>query len=121
MTSPTLDAPTMTRLAVEIADEEAVIFWDPETHVEHFIRKATFRSSAPAFGFLVPTPSTPKLDEVPETVFGELEHEVDAHLPRHLVALDHRHDDRRDLDEGRPRGCRCRVPNSRSPAASSAS
>lgn len=62
---------------VEIADEEAVIFWDAEHHVEHFIRKAAFRSSAPAFGFLVPTPSVPKLGEVPDAVFGELEHAIE--------------------------------------------
>jgi hypothetical protein len=57
---------------VETADEEAVIVWDAEHHVEHFIRKAAFHSTAKAFGFLVPTPSTPQLGEVPDHVFDEL-------------------------------------------------
>jgi len=61
---------------VEIADEEAVIFWDGEHHIEHFVRKAAFRSSAPAFGFLVPTPTAPKLDEVPDSVFAELDQAI---------------------------------------------
>jgi hypothetical protein len=58
---------------VETADEEAVIAWDAEHHVEHFIRKAAFHSTAKAFGFLVPTPSVPQLGEVPDTVFGALD------------------------------------------------
>jgi len=58
---------------VETADEEAVIVWDAAHHVEHFIRKAAFHSTAKAFGFLVPTPTAPKLDEVPEHVFSELD------------------------------------------------
>ncbi len=57
---------------VETADEEAVIVWDAEHHVEHFIRRAVFRSTAKAFGFLVPTPTQPKLGEVPDRVFDEL-------------------------------------------------
>ena len=58
---------------VEIADEEAAIVWDADHHVEHFIRKAAFHSNAKAFGFLVPTPSPPKLDEVADDVFSQLE------------------------------------------------
>jgi hypothetical protein len=57
---------------VKIADEEAVIVWDPDNHVERFIRKAAFESTARRFGFLVPTPSVPKLGEVSDSVFDEL-------------------------------------------------
>src|SRR5262245_45994026 len=49
---------------VRIAEEEAIILWDPATRTEHFIRRAQFRSTARAFGFLVPTPATPALGEV---------------------------------------------------------
>jgi len=57
---------------VEIAEEEAAIVWDAEHHVEHFIRRAEFRSTARAFGFLVPTPTKPELGEVPDSMFREL-------------------------------------------------
>jgi hypothetical protein len=57
---------------VAIADEEAVIVWDADKHVEHFIRKAAFHSNAPSFGFLVPTPTKPTLGEVGDSVFDQL-------------------------------------------------
>ncbi len=57
---------------VRIAEEEAIIVWDAATKTEHFIRRAAFSSSADAFGFLVPTPSIPKLAEVNSAVFGQL-------------------------------------------------
>jgi hypothetical protein len=57
---------------VQITEEEAVILWDPATRTEHFIRRAAFRSTAPAFGFLVPTPTTPALGEIDAGVFGAL-------------------------------------------------
>lgn len=58
---------------VRIADEEAIILWDPAAKVEHFIRRAQFRSTAPSFGFLVPTPTTPTLGEVSTGAFTSLE------------------------------------------------
>ena len=57
---------------VQIADEEAIILWDPATRTEHFIRRAQFRSTARAFGFLVPTPTTPQLGEVGDGVFASM-------------------------------------------------
>jgi hypothetical protein len=54
---------------VDIAEEEALIVWDPATKTEQFIRRARFSSTAKSFGFLVPTPTVPKLDEVPDDVF----------------------------------------------------
>ena len=56
----------------QIADEEAVIIWDADRHVEHFIRKASFHATAASFGFLVPTPTTPELGEVSDGAFGQL-------------------------------------------------
>ena len=55
-----------------IADEEAVIPWDPATQTETFIRRASFRSTAKTFGFLVPTPTTPKLGEASDALFSTL-------------------------------------------------
>jgi hypothetical protein len=45
------------------ADQTVIIIWDAATKTQHFIRKASFRSEADDFGFLVPTPSQPMLDE----------------------------------------------------------
>lgn len=58
---------------VEIAEESAVIIWDAQSKTEHFIRRASFKTPAKDFGFLVPTPSRPKLAEADDSVFRELE------------------------------------------------
>src|SRR5947209_5509893 len=57
---------------VEIADESAIIVWDSATGTEHFIRRATFKSAAQDFGFLVPTPTKPELAEADDVAFKEL-------------------------------------------------
>lgn len=56
----------------KVADEEAVIVWDPATKTETFIRRAAFQSTARRFGFLVPTPTPPTLGEAPDNLFWEL-------------------------------------------------
>src|SRR5215470_1170411 len=61
---------------VRIAEESAVIVWDEKTRTEHFIRRATFDTDAPDFGFLVPTPSEPALAEVSDSRFDELEYYI---------------------------------------------
>lgn len=61
---------------VRIADESAVIFWSAATRTEHFVRRATFATDAPDFGFLVPTPSKPELAEVPDRLFRTLEDKI---------------------------------------------
>jgi hypothetical protein len=61
-----------------IAEEEAVIVWDPASRTEHFIRRATFVSTAGQFGFLVPTPTTPQLSEVSDSLFTELAKSIEA-------------------------------------------
>lgn len=57
---------------VAIADEEALIAHDPVSGVEHFIRRAAFRTMAREFGFLVPTPSVPTLAESPAWLFDRI-------------------------------------------------
>ncbi len=58
---------------VRIAEESAIIVWDETTRVQHFIRRATFDTEAPDFGFLVPTPAPPSLAEAPDDPFTHLE------------------------------------------------
>jgi hypothetical protein len=59
--------------SVRIATESALIIWDAESKTEHFIRRGTFATDTPDFGFLVPTPSKPELDEADDSVFATLE------------------------------------------------
>lgn len=67
---------------VKIADETAVIIWDPLHGVEHFVRKAIFKTKAKDFGFLVPTPATPDLAEAKDELFWVLDR---------LTIVRHRH------------------------------
>jgi len=60
---------------VSIASEEALIVWNAQKKVEHFVRRASFRTESRDFGFLVPTPSQPKLGEAADDVFERL-HEL---------------------------------------------
>ncbi len=59
---------------VEVLDESAVIVWDQASRTQHFIRRATFETLSPDFGFLVPTPSTPALAEASDEAFTRLTH-----------------------------------------------
>jgi hypothetical protein len=63
---------------VGIDAESAIIVWDEERKVEHFIRSATFSTSSQTadFGFLVPTPTQPQLGEVDEDDYFALEMHV---------------------------------------------
>lgn len=65
---------------IDIAQESAVIVWDAATQTEHFIRNATFHSTARDFGFLVPSPSVPTLSIVDEQLFFTLDRLL---LPKH--------------------------------------
>jgi hypothetical protein len=69
---PCAVAPPDTSSRIQIVDEEAIIIWDPTTKTEHFIRRAQFQSDAKAFGFLVPTPTPPKMTEVDAEIFAIL-------------------------------------------------
>jgi Uncharacterized protein conserved in bacteria (DUF2330) len=55
--------PTTTGKAVVNADQTVIIVWDAASKTEHFIRQASFKSEADDFGFLVPTPTEPDLQE----------------------------------------------------------
>ncbi len=59
--------PRASRIA--IASETVLIIWDEKTKTQHFIRRASFSTSVPYFGFLVPTPTRPKLAEAPDELF----------------------------------------------------
>jgi hypothetical protein len=67
---------------VRIAEESAIIVWDENTRTESFIRRATFDTDAPDFGFLVPTPTEPALAEVSDSKFDELEYFI---RPKEIV------------------------------------
>jgi len=45
------------------ADQTVMILWDAAQKLEHFIRKASFKSEAADFGFIIPSPSQPELSE----------------------------------------------------------
>ncbi len=57
---------------VYVADESALIVWDAATKTEHFIRRASFEATAYDFGFLVPTPNRPQLEEASGSLFSDL-------------------------------------------------
>lgn len=57
---------------VGIATESAIILWDEVSKTQHFIRRASFQTKADNFGFLVPTPSQPKLEEADDKAFDAL-------------------------------------------------
>jgi Uncharacterized protein conserved in bacteria (DUF2330) len=65
-------------MVVEIASESAIIIWDEKNKTQHFIRRATFATSAKGgakvsdFGFLVPTPTRPKIVEAEDKAFDLL-------------------------------------------------
>jgi hypothetical protein len=55
------------------ADQTVIILWDAATKTEHFIRRASFKSDADDFGFLVPTPAQPVLSESGDAAFPLLQ------------------------------------------------
>lgn len=70
-TAPPIDA------SVDVVGEDAIIIWDPAKKQQQFIRRATFRSAVDDFGFLVPTPSVPALDEADDALFDRLRAYID--------------------------------------------
>jgi hypothetical protein len=51
------------------ADQTVVLVWDAANKTEHFIRRATFKSDADDFGFLIPSPAQPELAESGDDAF----------------------------------------------------
>jgi hypothetical protein len=52
--------------------QKAFITWDPATHTETFTVQPKFAGNAADFGMVIPTPSQPRLDEMPRDFFKEL-------------------------------------------------
>ena len=80
--------------AVVNADQTVIIVWDAATKTEHVIRRASFKSEADDFGFIIPTPSQPVLDESGNEAFGFLaksnrpgNHQYAGPQPPHGVQL----------------------------------
>ena len=55
------------------ADQSIVIIWDAANQMQHFIRRASFKSEGEDFGFLVPSPSRPELAESGNEAFPVLQ------------------------------------------------
>src|SRR3989475_2843525 len=52
--------------------QKVFITWDPATKVETFTVQPKFEGNAMDFGMVIPTPSQPKLHEMPRDFFKEL-------------------------------------------------
>lgn len=52
--------------------QKAFITWDPVEDIESFTVQPRFEGNAGDFGMVIPTPSRPKLDEMPRDFFKEL-------------------------------------------------
>jgi hypothetical protein len=55
------------------ADQTVIIVWDATSKTEHFIRRASFKSEADDFGFLIPSPTRPELSESGNEAFPYLQ------------------------------------------------
>ncbi len=51
------------------ADQTVLIVWDSAQQTQHFIRQASFTGLSDDFGFLIPTPTEPALDESGDAAF----------------------------------------------------
>jgi len=54
------------------ADQTVIILWDAAAKTQHFIRQASFKGEAADFGFLVPSPTQPELNEAGDEAFPYL-------------------------------------------------
>jgi hypothetical protein len=52
--------------------QKVFITWDPKEQVESFTMQPKFEGNAKDFGMVIPTPSKPRLDEMPRDFFKEL-------------------------------------------------
>jgi len=55
-------------------DQAVIMIWDKENQTQHFIRRANFKTDAKDIGFIVPSPSRPKLEESGDEAFDGLAH-----------------------------------------------
>jgi hypothetical protein len=54
------------------ADQTVIIIWNAAAKTQHFIRQASFKGEADDFGFLVPSPTQPELEEAGDDAFPHL-------------------------------------------------
>jgi hypothetical protein len=52
--------------------QKAFLTWDPQEQIESFTVQPKFEGNALDFGMVIPTPSRPRLDEMPRDFFKEL-------------------------------------------------
>jgi Uncharacterized protein conserved in bacteria (DUF2330) len=64
------------------ADQTVVILWDATNKTQHFIRQASFKSDADDFGFLVPSPTQPELEESGNDAFTTLRKLTEPEIKR---------------------------------------
>lgn len=57
---------------VSLIDEKAIIVWNPQQQMQHFIRQASFESKGKDFGFIVPTPTKPEVAKANASAFERL-------------------------------------------------
>ena len=57
-----LTLPGAGKAPIAVASETAILSWNPATKIERFVRTAEFRNDGGPIGFLVPTPTPPKLN-----------------------------------------------------------
>ena len=55
------------------SDQTVIIVWDENKKQQHFIRRASFHGGGPDFGFIIPSPGRPDLQEAEEKAFRILE------------------------------------------------
>lgn len=66
-----------------IADQRILIAWDPQTKIEHFVREAAFKGTSENdsdFGFLVPSPTQPQIEESAASVFSLLDQKIQPRI-----------------------------------------
>lgn len=73
---------------ITLAAEKALIVWDADKKVEHFIRQASFSGKAKDFGFIVPTPTKPDVAAVDAAAFDRLARVVAESLRAETRAAD---------------------------------
>src|SRR6185369_15004459 len=57
---------------IQQPSQKVLITWDPEKKIESWTVQPKFDGNARDFGMIVPTPSRPKLDEMPKDFFKNL-------------------------------------------------
>lgn len=67
--------------AVNLASETAIIVWDQDGKVEHFIRASLFKGKADDFGFIFPSPTEPFAIEIADSKAFHLLEQLEPREP----------------------------------------